>query len=735
MKLRVLAVIAALLCSSAAHAQSACQYIAYGSVLTAGQWNGCFTAKQDYLGSAPLLLSGGTMTGELVTAPSATNSAGFNLPPGVAPTSPNNGDMWAEIGGLFVQINGSTIELIGAGSGSFTATAPMAVTFPSAGMVNYALSFNSSLIDSAGSLGINLAHQNIFTVGQAINLTGGSLGTALTGTLLQMANANGVATRYQADAYGAAAYFSAVAYGGSFASPATLTSGTEMGGFNAWGYNGSAVGGPAGAFRIYANGTWSLSSYPTYADVAVTATGQSSEIEVAKWQASGPTAVSQTIGTPGSIAGSLIFGNVTSGSITVQPPTGALGTVTNTLQAASDIFVYRATTDTLTNKTLAATSDVLGGVTMTLGSDATGDIYYRNSSGILTRLGIGSTNNVLNVSGGLPAWTANPTLTTLIVPTVYGGTATNTNLLLQSTNNGSPSGDQITLEASAFQHKTIGGTNILDYGVTVSTALTVAVATNFTTDVVVTGTTAPTFAAGTIAMIGNGSPSLGANGEGAIYLPSTTGGIAIRGKGSVSDVQIQNATGGVACNVATGTTTLSCVELQVSGGTITAGANGGTGGALTLFGATSGSATVQASATGALILTGVASSTSALDYMCINSGTGVVTYDSSGTCLVSALRTKKEIAPLRDSLAVVTAIDAISFEYKDQGVIKGRQEGVSADSMAIADPLLVEYDADGLPLKPKLMGLIGRMVGAVQELKADNDNLRREVARLVASRR
>jgi hypothetical protein len=58
---------------------------------------------------------------------------------------------------------------------------------------------------------------------------------------------------------------------------------------------------------------------------------------------------------------------------------------------------------------------VLGGVTMTLGSDATGDIYYRNSSGILTRLPIGSTGQVLNVASGLPAWATVAGATTPVV--------------------------------------------------------------------------------------------------------------------------------------------------------------------------------------------------------------------------------------------------------------------------------------------------------------------------------
>jgi GDSL-like lipase/acylhydrolase family protein len=47
---------------------------------------------------------------------------------------------------------------------------------------------------------------------------------------------------------------------------------------------------------------------------------------------------------------------------------------------------------------------VIGSVRLDLGSDATGDIYYRNSSGLSTRLGIGSDGQFLQLTSGLPSW-------------------------------------------------------------------------------------------------------------------------------------------------------------------------------------------------------------------------------------------------------------------------------------------------------------------------------------------
>lgn len=76
-------------------------------------------------------------------------------------------------------------------------------------------------------------------------------------------------------------------------------------------------------------------------------------------------------------------------------------TGTITLPSSTDTLVGRATTDTLTNKTL--TSPAL--TTPTISTATTnGDLLYGTGSGALTRLGIGSTAQVLTVSGGVPSW-------------------------------------------------------------------------------------------------------------------------------------------------------------------------------------------------------------------------------------------------------------------------------------------------------------------------------------------
>jgi hypothetical protein len=111
------------------------------------------------------------------------------------------------------------------------------------------------------------------------------------------------------------------------------------------------------------------------------------------------------IGVQGTSTGFLIMASPTANQMILTDATNASGTAT--IPNGTYNIVGDSIAQTLTNKTIASSTDTLGGVTMGVGSDATGDIYYRNSGGQLTRLPIGSTNQQLAVhAGGLPAWTA-----------------------------------------------------------------------------------------------------------------------------------------------------------------------------------------------------------------------------------------------------------------------------------------------------------------------------------------
>lgn len=171
------AVIAALFgAPSAVQAQSPCPTIATGAVLTAAQWNACFAAKQNTLGYAPVNRAGDTMLGKLTTAASQTSGAGLNLPQGSAPASPQNGDIWTTLSGVFARINGATVGPFGAiSASSFAGTAPVSVTFP-AGVVTYALGYDASLTLSGSNLSVASA--------PAGALTGSTLAAGVTGSSL-----------------------------------------------------------------------------------------------------------------------------------------------------------------------------------------------------------------------------------------------------------------------------------------------------------------------------------------------------------------------------------------------------------------------------------------------------------------------------------------------------------------------------------------------------------------------
>lgn len=144
------AFLAAALLPGAALAQSS-PGLFQNQVPTAGQWNSYFAAKQDVLGFPPVNKNGDVMAGRLVANPPGT-TAGFNLPPGAAPSAPANGDVWMTSAGLFGRVAGVTVgPYLSSSSSSFAATAPLAVTFPS-GVTTYALATDANFAVSGSNL-------------------------------------------------------------------------------------------------------------------------------------------------------------------------------------------------------------------------------------------------------------------------------------------------------------------------------------------------------------------------------------------------------------------------------------------------------------------------------------------------------------------------------------------------------------------------------------------------------
>lgn len=83
-----------------------------------------------------------------------------------------------------------------------------------------------------------------------------------------------------------------------------------------------------------------------------------------------------TLGVAGASVGAVNFKNATSGTVTLSPVTGALGTVTLSLPAATDTLVGKATTDTLTNKTISGASNTISNIN--LASQVTGNLPVGN---------------------------------------------------------------------------------------------------------------------------------------------------------------------------------------------------------------------------------------------------------------------------------------------------------------------------------------------------------------------
>src|SRR5208337_1904834 len=123
-----------------------------GAVWTPGQVAQVFSAKMDYTGSPPLLLSGGAMVGKVYALPSAAaTGAGLNLGIGVSPVTAVPGDIWINSTGLWYA------NATGGEVGPFVTSSLLSLPTVTAGGTSGGVLYlpSGTSIASSGVLGLN----------------------------------------------------------------------------------------------------------------------------------------------------------------------------------------------------------------------------------------------------------------------------------------------------------------------------------------------------------------------------------------------------------------------------------------------------------------------------------------------------------------------------------------------------------------------------------------------------
>lgn len=127
---------------------------------------------------------------------------------------------------------------------------------------------------------------------------------------------------------------------------------------------------------------------------------------------------------------------------------------------------------------------------------------------------------------------------------------------------------------------------------------------------------------------------------------------------------------------------------------------------------------------------GNAATTSAV---CYNTGTGLLTYNSTvGTCTVSSISAKEIIAPLSpaEGFKLVMAMEPTRYQLRKDhpAYIPGEQIGFVAEKAEKFDKRVVAYNADGTAGGFRYEQYTAALTAAFKYLKADNDNIRAELA-------
>lgn len=388
-----------------------------------------------------------------------------------------------------------------------------------------------------------------------------------------------------------------------------------------------------------------------------------------------------TLGASGTL-GSLTFGNATSGLVTVQPVAGALGTVTQSLPAASGTFAVSASAPIVLNATtgaltLASALGAPSATTLIVGSSTTlpaGDTFVVTSNA--TTLPVSGSGVIAHFGA------ANATSPTILTDSF----AANGSFTFRRANNTAASPSALAADDIILNMAGLG------YGAT-AYATAAKVAVRFLSGQTWTDANQGTYA--TIHTTPNGSTTLAE---------------AMRVNGS-KGVGIGTTTDPGASNLAVAGTTAATSKTTGSG----------------TFGGGIGVAGATYTDTLNIITVANASTTAAL---CWNSGTGLVTENGAvGTCTVSTLAAKNLTAPLspREGFDIVMAMEPWRYTLKEglPTYKPGEQIGFVAEYALQKEPRLVAVSGehvDGFLYEQytaALTGAVKHLAARVDQLEAD----------------
>lgn len=529
---------------------------------------------------------------------------------------------------------------------------------------------------------------------QKFNLNSGAVPTAQTGSIIQAVGADTTAARIEISAFGAQAFFTSIAYGGTNSSKTALTSGTQIGGYNSYGYNGSSVVGPVGTFRCFAAETWTtLPKQGSYCEIATTANGGTTLTSVMRWENSGGVTVPSTVTGGDKGVGTLNASGLYVNGTAVSTTTGTVTSIATTSPITGGTITSTGTIACATCVTSAAS---LTSNSLMIGAGSQASAVTTTASGMLTFLGTPTSANlaatITNETGtGLLVFNDAPSFTSGIGITapsnalaiaINGRVSDNASNINFYQNNGSTLNAQISVTASQYIHASSNG--VITYQTNGGEQVRITDTASASRYVTLTGSN-------------GGNPTIGVS------------------AGSL------NLSSGVTFTVGTASTSKTTGSAIITGGLGVSGA---------VFTDTLNVITVANAATTAAL--------------CWNSGTGLITENGAvGTCTVSLLSAKNLIRPLtnKEGFNIVMAMEPWRYTMK-KGLptwIDGEQIGFVADYAAkieVAKPI-VAYNHDGSLGGIRYEQYTAALTAAFKYLKADNDNLHaeiREIKRRIGAR-